>query len=48
MRKKLDDMSTLLKKHNIYPPIEKKPDEETPIEDVERCHVLKETLSPSS
>ena len=48
MRKQLDEMSALLKQHNIAPPREKKPDEEAPTEDVERCHALKETLSPYS
>ena len=47
MRKQLDEMSTLLKQHNIAPPREKNPDEEAPIEDAERCHALKATLSPS-
>ena len=46
MRKQLDEMSTLLKQHNIAPPREKKHDEEAPKEDIERCHDLKATLSP--
>ena len=41
-------MYALLKKHNIAPPREKKHDEEGPTEDAERCHALKESLSPSS
>ena len=48
MRKQLDEMSALLKQHNIAPPRENNPDEEAPTEDVERCHALKATLSPSS
>ena len=48
MRKKLDEMSTLLKHHNIAPPREKKPDEEAPTEDAKRCHGLEATLSLSS
>ena len=48
MRKKLDEMSDLLKQDNISPPRAKNPDEEALTEDAERCHVLKETLSPSS
>ena len=48
MRKQLDEMSTLLKQHNIAPPRATKLDEEAPTEDAERCHALKETLSPSS
>ena len=48
MRKQLDEMSSLLKHHNIAPPRAKKPDEEAPTEDTERCHALKATLSPSS
>ena len=47
MRKQLDEMFTLLKQHNIAPPRAKKPDEEAPTEDDERCHALKSTLSPS-
>ena len=47
MRKQLDEMSALLKKHNIYPPRAKNPDEEAPTEDAERCHALKATLSSS-
>ena len=47
MRKQLDEMSALLKQHNIAPPREKNTDEEAPTEHVERCHVLKATLSPS-
>ena len=41
MRKKLDEMSALLKHHNIAPLRAKNPDEEAPIEYVERCHALK-------
>ena len=48
MRKELDEMTTLLKQHNISPPREKKPDEEAQTKYVERCHDLKETLSQSS
>ena len=48
MRKQLDEMFALLKQHNIAPPRAKNPDEEAPKEDVERCHALKATLSPSS
>ena len=48
MRKKIYEMFTLLKKHNIAPPREKNPNEEAPTEDTERCHALKATLSPSS
>ena len=48
MRKQLDEMSALLKQHNIAPPREKKPDEEASTEDTERCHALKENLSPYS
>ena len=47
MRKKLDEISTLLKQHNIAPLREKSPDEEAPAEDAERCHALKASLSPS-
>ena len=47
MRKQLDEMSALLKQHNIAPPRAKKPDEESSKEEVERCHALKSTLSPS-
>ena len=48
MRKELDEMSTLLKEHNIARPRAKKLDEEPQTEDTERCHALKETISPSS
>ena len=47
MRKEFDEMSTLLKQHNIASPRETKPDEEPQIEDTERCHALKATISPS-
>ena len=47
MRKQLDEMSTLLKKHKISPPRAKNHDEEAPTEDVERCHALKAILSSS-
>ena len=47
MRKQFDEMYTLLKQNNIAPPRAKNPDEEASIEDVERCHALKSTLSPS-
>ena len=48
MGKELDEMTTLLKQHNISSPRVKKPDEEPQTEDTERCHALKETISPSS
>ena len=48
MRKQLDEMFTLLKKHNIAPPRSNNTDEEAPTEDTERCHALKANLSPSS
>ena len=48
LRKEIDEMSTLLKQHNIASPRAKKPDEEPQVEDTERCHALKETISPSS
>ena len=41
-------MSALLKQHNIASLREKKLDEEPEIEDTERCHALKATISPSS
>ena len=41
-------MLALLKQHNIASPREKNPDEEPETEDIERCHALKETISPSS
>ena len=47
MRKKLDEMSSLLKHHNIVPPRENNPDEEAPTEDAKRCHALNATLYPS-
>ena len=47
MRKELDEMYALLKQHNIASPREKKLDEEPQIEDIERCHSLKTTISPS-
>ena len=48
MRKEIDEMSALLKQHNIASPRAKKLDEEPQIEDTERCHALKATISPSS
>ena len=48
MRKQLDEMSALLKHHNIAPPRAKKADEEASTEDIEGCHALKEHISPSS
>ena len=48
MRKELDEMTALLKQHNITSPREKNPDEEPQTKDTERCHGLKETISPSS
>ena len=48
MSKKHNEMSSLLKKHNIAPPRENKLDEEAPTEDAERCHTLKANLSPFS
>ena len=48
MRKELDEMSALLKQHNIDPQRAKKLDEEPHTKDVERCHALKSTLFPSS
>ena len=48
MRKEIDEMSSLLKEHNISSPREKNPDEESHTYDIERCHALKATISPSS
>ena len=49
MRKQLDEMSALLKQHNISPPQrEKKPDEEPQTKDDERCHALKASLTQST
>ena len=48
MRKEIDEMSALLKQHNIASPRAKKPDEEPETEDTEKCHALKATISPSS
>ena len=48
MRKQLDEMSTLLKQHNIAPARARNPDEGAPTEYVERCHDLKANLPPSS
>ena len=47
MRKEIDEMSGLLKQHNIASPRAKNPDEEPETEDTERCHALKEAISPS-
>ena len=41
-------MSAILKQHNIASPRAKKSDEEPQTEDIERCHALKATISPSS
>ena len=48
MRKEIDEISSLLKQHNIVSPREKNHGEEPQIEDTERCHALKETISPST
>ena len=49
MRNQLDEMSALLKKHNIAPPRRaKKPNEEPQAKDDERCHPLKYILSQST
>ena len=48
MRKQLDEISTLLMKHNIYPTRAKNPDEEPQIEDDERYHALKYSLTQST
>ena len=47
MKKQIDQLPALLKQHNIASPREKKLDEEPQIEDIERCHSLKTTISPS-
>ena len=41
-------MPALLKQHNISSSRAKNPDEEPQTEDIERCHALKATISPSS
>ena len=41
-------MTSLLKQHNIASPREKKLNEEPEIEDIERIHALKVTMSSSS
>ena len=42
MRKQLDETLVLIKQHNISPPREKNPDEETQFDNGhERCHALK-------
>ena len=47
MSKEIDEMSTLLKQHNIASPRAKNLYEEPQTEDTERCHALKATISPS-
>ena len=49
MRKKHDEMSTLLKNYNISPPQrEKNPNEEPHTKDDERCHDLKASITHST
>ena len=49
MRKQLDEMTALLKNHNIAPPQRvKNPDEEPQTEDDKRCHALKAILTQST
>ena len=47
MRKEIDEMSALLKHHNIVSPRAKKLYKEPKTEDTKRCHALKATISPS-